>query len=60
MGSLVCARVNQDLLEYKKKHRTLRVKMMDDTVKTVLIDDSNTVHELVINVSQKIGTADQD
>jgi hypothetical protein len=45
----------QDLLEYKKKHRTLRVKMMDDTVKTVLVDDSNTVHDLVIAVCQKIG-----
>ena len=29
--------------------------MMDETVKTVLVDDSNTVHELVIAVAQKIG-----
>jgi len=47
----------QDLLEYKKKHRTLRVKMLDETVKTVLVDDSNTVQELVATVCQKIGTA---
>ena len=45
----------QDLLEYKKKHRTLRVKMLDETVKTVLVDDSNTVQELVATVCQKIG-----
>ena len=47
----------QDLLEYRKKHRTLRVKMLDETVKTVLVDDSSSVHDLVITVCQKIGTA---
>jgi hypothetical protein len=31
--------------------------MLDETVKTVLVDDSNNVQELVTTVCQKIGTA---
>ncbi len=30
----------QETLEVRKKHRPLKVKLLDDTVKTVLIDDS--------------------
>jgi talin len=46
-----------DLIEYKKKHRPLRVKMMDDTIKTILIDESAMVQDLVVMVCQRIGIA---
>ena len=51
MTVLVC----QDLLEYKKKHRVLRVKMLDGSVKTLMVDDSHTVSQLMITVCSKIG-----
>ncbi|XP_062512011.1 talin-like [Corticium candelabrum] len=44
-----------DLLEYKKKMRPLRVKMMDGALKTVLIDDSHNVDQLVKAVCNRIG-----
>ena len=34
-------------LEFKKKHRPLKLKMLDGSVKTVLIDESLTVQQLV-------------
>eukprot|EP01113_Clastostelium_recurvatum_P020003 TRINITY_DN236_c0_g1_i4.p1 TRINITY_DN236_c0_g1~~TRINITY_DN236_c0_g1_i4.p1 ORF type:complete len:2591 (+),score=1077.50 TRINITY_DN236_c0_g1_i4:231-8003(+) len=43
-----------DLLEYKKKHRPLKVKLMDDTVKTVLVDDSLSVGEIVELIGKKM------
>jgi len=45
----------QDLLEYKKKHRVLRVRMLDGSVKTLMVDDSHTVAQLMITVCSKIG-----
>jgi hypothetical protein len=45
---------SQDVLIYKKKHRPLKVKLMDDTVKTVLVDDSNTVIEITDVVAEKL------
>ena len=45
----------QDLLEYKKKHRVLRVKMLDGSVKTLMVDDSHTVAQLMFTVCVKIG-----
>jgi len=43
------------LIEYKKKHRPLRIKMLDETVKTILVDESLTVVNLVFSVCGKIG-----
>jgi talin len=48
---------NGDVLDFKKKHRTLRVKLIDGAVKTVLIDDSLPVGLLVQTVCSKIGSA---
>lgn len=45
-----------DTLEYKKKHRILKVKMMDDSIKTFLIDESLPVKNVVEYVGQKLGT----
>ncbi|KAL7754362.1 hypothetical protein RI367_000343 [Sorochytrium milnesiophthora] len=49
-----------DLIEFKKKHRMLRVKLMDETVKTVLIDDSLPAQMLVQSVCAKIGILNAD
>ena len=44
-----------DMLLYKSKFRLLRVKTLDDSVKTLQIDESQTVTELVKAVCAKIG-----
>eukprot|EP00128_Syssomonas_multiformis_P017419 Colp12_sorted_trinity150504_noHs@18524 len=49
-----------DLLEYKKKHRALRVEMMDETVKTVMIDESMRVGKLVEEICSKIGISNPE
>ena len=45
----------QDILEYRKKQRPLRVRTLDGTVKTLLVDDSQTVAELTKQVCARIG-----
>ncbi|KAI9224863.1 hypothetical protein BC828DRAFT_435962 [Blastocladiella britannica] len=49
-----------ELVEFKKKHRTLRVRLLDGTIKTVLIDDSLPVLLLSQSVCAKIGIANAD
>ena len=44
-------------IEYKKKHRPLRIRLMDESVKTVLIDESMPVSELVDMICKRIGIA---
>lgn len=51
---------NQDLLEYRKKLRTLRVKMLDGSVKTMLVDDSQIVANLMVYICAKIGITNHD
>jgi len=41
-------------VHYKKKHRNLKVKLMDETVKTVAIDDSAMVNEICQLVTSKL------
>jgi len=48
-----------DLLDYKKKHETLKIKFMDDTVKTMLIDTTRPVYDVVDFIGQKIGLKDR-
>jgi len=43
-----------DTLEYKKKHDVIKVKLVDDTVKTVLVDLSAPVNEIVDVIGKKI------
>ncbi len=45
----------QDLLEYRRKMRNLRVRMLDGSVKTVLVDDSQPVANLMVVICTKIG-----
>lgn len=47
----------QDLLEYRRKMRTLKVRMLDGTVKTMLVDDSQPVTNLMVVICTKIGTS---
>jgi len=42
-------------LEYKKKHRALKIRLRDDTCKTVAIDDSLSVREISDMIGEKIG-----
>lgn len=44
-----------DMLQYKTKFRLLRVKTLDDSIRTLQIDESQTVTELVKAACAKIG-----
>ncbi|XP_074862365.1 talin-2 isoform X2 [Carettochelys insculpta] len=44
-----------DVLEYKKKQRPQKIRMLDGAVKTVMVDDSKTVGELLVTICSRIG-----
>uniref|UniRef100_A0A6B2KWB8 FERM domain-containing protein n=1 Tax=Arcella intermedia TaxID=1963864 RepID=A0A6B2KWB8_9EUKA len=46
---------NDDVLEYKKKHRNLTVRLADGTSKRMVIDDSQTVGGISAAIGQKLG-----
>ncbi|KAL7406232.1 hypothetical protein ABVT39_015946 [Epinephelus coioides] len=46
---------NGDILEYKKKQRPQKIKMLDGAVKTIMVDDSKTVGELLVTICSRIG-----
>ena len=43
------------MLEYKKKVRQVKIRTLDGSLKTVQIDDSHNVGQLMITVCLKIG-----
>lgn len=45
----------QDTLEYKKKQRPLKIRMLDGTVKTVMVDDSKIVSDMLMTICARIG-----
>lgn len=45
----------QDILEYKKKQRPQKIKMLDGAIKTIMVDDSKTVGELLVTICSRIG-----
>ncbi|XP_061468452.1 talin-1 isoform X1 [Rhineura floridana] len=51
---------NGDTLEYKKKQRPLKVRMLDGTVKTVMVDDSKTVTDMLMTICARIGITNYD
>ncbi|XP_044265750.1 talin-2 isoform X5 [Tribolium madens] len=51
---------NGDVVEYRKKLRTLRVKMLDGSVKTMLVDDSQIVANLMVVICTKLGITNHD
>lgn len=42
-------------MEYKKKQRPLKIRMLDGTVKTVMVDDSKTVTDILMTICARIG-----
>jgi talin len=51
---------NGDTVEYRKKLRTLRVKMLDGSVKTMMVDDSQIVANLMVVICTKLGITNHD
>ncbi|XP_030385593.1 talin-2 isoform X4 [Scaptodrosophila lebanonensis] len=51
---------NGDTLEYRRKLRTLRVRMLDGAVKTILVDDSQPVVQLMVVICTKIGITNHE
>lgn len=55
MSSCFPSYFSQDVLEYKKKQRPQKIKMLDGAVKTIMVDDSKTVGELLVTICSRIG-----
>nr|XP_047911866.1 talin-1 isoform X1 [Anser cygnoides]XP_047911868.1 talin-1 isoform X1 [Anser cygnoides] len=51
---------NGDAMEYKKKQRPLKIRMLDGTVKTVMVDDSKTVTDMLMTICARIGITNYD
>lgn len=51
---------NGDLLEYRKKIRTLKVSTLDGTLKTLMIDDTQPVANLMAVICAKLGITNHD
>ncbi|XP_050730859.1 talin-2-like isoform X3 [Eriocheir sinensis] len=51
---------DQDVVEYRRKVRTLKVRMLDESVKTLLVDDSQPVSQLMVVICTKIGIMNHD
>lgn len=50
----------QDALEYRRKMRLLKVRMLDGTVKSLMVDDSQVVANLMVLICTKIGITNHD
>ncbi|XP_042587905.1 talin-1 [Cyprinus carpio] len=50
----------KDTLEYKKKQRPLKIRMLDGTVKTVMVDDSKIVSDMLMTICARIGITNYD
>ncbi|TKR83176.1 hypothetical protein L596_016806 [Steinernema carpocapsae] len=51
---------NGDTVEYKKKIRPLKVQTLDKSIKTLYVDESQPVGELMTTICSKIGIANHD
>ncbi|KAJ8287119.1 hypothetical protein GJAV_G00047860 [Gymnothorax javanicus] len=51
---------NGDTLDYKKKQRPLKIRMLDGTVKTVMVDDSKIVSDMLMTICARIGITNYD
>uniref|UniRef100_H3ANX1 Talin 1 n=1 Tax=Latimeria chalumnae TaxID=7897 RepID=H3ANX1_LATCH len=51
---------NGDTLEYRKKQRPLKIRMLDGTVKTVMVDDSKIVTDMLMTICARIGITNYD
>uniref|UniRef100_A0AC35TN27 FERM domain-containing protein n=1 Tax=Rhabditophanes sp. KR3021 TaxID=114890 RepID=A0AC35TN27_9BILA len=51
---------NQDVLEYKNKMRQIKIRTLDGTVKTAIVDESQTIAELMMPICNKIGISNHE
>lgn len=51
---------NGDTMEYRKKQRPLKIRMLDGTVKTIMVDDSKTVTDMLMTICARIGITNHD
>ncbi|CAI2321160.1 unnamed protein product [Caenorhabditis sp. 36 PRJEB53466] len=51
---------NKDEIEYKKKIRLLKVRMLDGAVKTISVDESQPVSQLMLTICNKIGISNYE
>ncbi|KAG0722917.1 Talin-2 [Chionoecetes opilio] len=51
---------DQDVVEYRRKVRTLKVRMLDGSIKTLMVDDSQPVSQLMVVICTKIGIMNHD
>ncbi|CAB4054720.1 TLN [Lepeophtheirus salmonis] len=51
---------DNDALEYRRKIRVLKVRMMDGAVKAIMVDDSQIVSNLMVIICTKIGITNHD
>ncbi|MFH4981417.1 hypothetical protein AB6A40_008126 [Gnathostoma spinigerum] len=49
-----------DTVEYKKKMRALKVRMLDKAVKTVIVDESQPVGDIMVVICSKIGITNHE
>lgn len=49
-----------DTILFKRRIRPLRVKLMDDAVKTVMVDEAQNVSEVVETICKRIGINQSD
>ena len=50
----------QDTLEYRKKMRLLKVRMLDGAIKSIMVDDSQIVSNMMVIICTKIGITNHD
>uniref|UniRef100_A0A8B9ZIR0 Talin-1 n=1 Tax=Anas platyrhynchos TaxID=8839 RepID=A0A8B9ZIR0_ANAPL len=51
---------NGDTMEYKKKQWPLKIRKLDGTVKTVMVDDSKTITDILMTICTRIGITNYD
>ncbi|CAF4735686.1 unnamed protein product [Rotaria sp. Silwood1] len=49
-----------DNVEYKNKYRPLKIRLLDGTIRTILVDDSLIVAQLMVYICTKFGIANYD
>jgi talin len=47
-------------VEYKNKYRPLKIRLLDGTIRTILVDDSLIVAQLMVYICTKFGIANYD
>lgn len=52
--------VGGDVVEIKKKHRFLRVKLVDETIKTILVDETLPVSDISTIICDHVGLSNPD